>query len=151
MSYRFMRVLVFFDLPVQTSEDMKNYRLFRKKILKNGFFMMQESVYCRMNREIVANGYLTQLGFFHDNMFNQFNLSCDLMEPFRILVDRYVYSSRFTAFSVEEKHKMLEILQQEIGINNTRQVLTNGIKIYVRSIFDAINEKDLSLITFYGL
>ena len=104
-----------------------------------------------INREIVANGYLTQLGFFHDNMFNQFNLSCDLMEPFRILVDRYVYSSRFTAFSVEEKHKMLEILQQEIGINNTRQFLTNGIKIYVRSIFDAINEKDLSLITFYGL
>ena len=104
-----------------------------------------------INREIVANGYLTQLGFFHDNMFNQFNLSCDLMEPFRILVDRYVFSSRITAFSVEEKHKMLEILQQEIGINNTRQVLTNGIKIYVRSIFDAINEKDLSLITFYGL
>lgn len=38
----------FFDLPVQTSEDMKNYRLFRKTLLKNGFFMMQESVYCRM-------------------------------------------------------------------------------------------------------
>src|SRR5699024_2560252 len=48
MSYRFMRVLVFFDLPVQTSEDMRNYRLFRKTLLKNGFFMMQESVYCRM-------------------------------------------------------------------------------------------------------
>lgn len=104
-----------------------------------------------INREVVANGYLTQLGFFHDNMFNQFNLSCDLMEPFRVLVDRYVYASRFTEFSTEEKHKMLELLQQEIGINNTRQVLNNGIKIYVKSIFDAINEKDLSLITFYGL
>lgn len=48
MSYRFMRVLVFFDLPTLTSENMKNYRLFRKVLLKNGFFMMQESVYCRM-------------------------------------------------------------------------------------------------------
>ena len=104
-----------------------------------------------INREIAANGYLTQLGFFHDNMFNQFNLSCDFMEPFRILVDRYVYKNRFAEFSVEEKHMMLEILQQEIGINNTRQVLSNGIKIYVKSIFDSINEKDLSLITFYGL
>lgn len=104
-----------------------------------------------INREVVANGYLTQLGFFHDNMFNQFNLSCDLIEPFRVLVDRYVYASGFTEFSTEEKHKMLELLQQEIGINNTRQVLNNGIKIYVKSIFDAINEKDLSLITFYGL
>lgn len=104
-----------------------------------------------INREIVANGYLTQLGFFHDNMFNQFNLSCDLMEPFRVIVDRYVYASSFTEFSVNEKHLMLEILQQEIGINNTRQFFSNGIKIYVRSIFDAINEKDMSLIMFYGL
>lgn len=104
-----------------------------------------------INREVTANGYLTQLGFFHDNMFNQFNLSCDLMEPFRILVDRYVYRNLFLEFSVDEKHKMLEILQQEIGISNTRQVLGNGIKIYVRSVFEAINEKDLSLITFYGL
>ena len=101
-----------------------------------------------INREVVANGYLTQLGFFHDNMFNQFNLSCDLMEPFRVLVDRYVYASGFTEFSVEEKHTMLELLQQEMRINNTRQVLNNGIKIYVKSVFDAINEKDLSLITF---
>ena len=37
-------------------------------------------------REIVANGYITQLGLFHDNMFNQFNLASDLMEPFRPLV-----------------------------------------------------------------
>ena len=34
-------------------------------------------------REIVASGYITQLGLFHDNMFNQFNLASDLMEPFR--------------------------------------------------------------------
>lgn len=104
-----------------------------------------------INREVVANGYLTQLGFCHDNMYNQFNLSCDLMEPFRILVDRFVYANPFSEFSVDEKHRMLEILQIEIGINNTRQILVNGIKIYVKSIFDAINEKDPSLITFYGL
>ena len=51
------------------------------------------------NREIVAHGYLTQLGVFHDNMFNHFNLSCDLMEPFRILVDRKVKSMSFTDFA----------------------------------------------------
>ena len=104
-----------------------------------------------MNREVTANGYLTQLGFFHDNMFNPFNLSSDLMEPFRVLVDRFVYSNAFGAFASEEKHRMLELLQSEIGINNTRQILVNGIKLYVRSVFDAINEKDLSLIAFYGI
>lgn len=48
MSYRYMRILVFFDLPTITSEDRKNYRKFRKGLLQNGFFMLQESVYCRM-------------------------------------------------------------------------------------------------------
>lgn len=48
MSYRFMRVLVFFDLPTESSEDKRNYRKFRKVLIKNGFFMLQESVYCRM-------------------------------------------------------------------------------------------------------
>lgn len=48
MSYRFMRVLVFFDLPTETLEDKREYRKFRKFLIKNGFLMMQESVYCRM-------------------------------------------------------------------------------------------------------
>lgn len=48
MSYRFMRVLVFFDLPVITADDRRAYRKFRKSMLKKGFIMLQESVYCRM-------------------------------------------------------------------------------------------------------
>lgn len=48
MSYRFMRLLVFFDLPTDSSEDKRNYRRFRTMLIKNGFMMLQESVYCRM-------------------------------------------------------------------------------------------------------
>lgn len=40
------------------------------------------------NREVVSAGYITQLGLFHDNQFNQYNLSCDLMESFRPIVDK---------------------------------------------------------------
>ena len=47
-SLRFMRILVFFDLPVETNEDKRNYRKFRKALLKNGFVMLQESVYCKL-------------------------------------------------------------------------------------------------------
>ena len=43
-----MRLLVFFDLPTETNEDKRNYRRFRKTLIKNGFLMLQESVYCRM-------------------------------------------------------------------------------------------------------
>ena len=43
-----MRIIVFFDLPVETGEDRRNYRRFRKALIKNGFIMMQESVYSKL-------------------------------------------------------------------------------------------------------
>lgn len=43
-----MRILVFFDLPTETGEDRRSYRKFRKALVKNGFIMLQESVYCKM-------------------------------------------------------------------------------------------------------
>lgn len=48
MSYRYMRVFVMFDLPVETEKARKDYRQFRKFLLKNGFLMLQESVYCKL-------------------------------------------------------------------------------------------------------
>ena len=48
MSYRYMRVMVFFDLPVITSANRKDYRDFHTYLIKSGFLMMQESVYCKL-------------------------------------------------------------------------------------------------------
>ena len=48
MSYRFMRMIVFFDLPVLTPEERRDYTLFRKFLIKNGFIMLQESVYSKL-------------------------------------------------------------------------------------------------------
>ena len=45
---RAMRVLVYFDLPVETSEDRKNYTKFRKYLQVHGFVMVQKSVYCKL-------------------------------------------------------------------------------------------------------
>lgn len=101
------------------------------------------------NREIVSNGYISQLGLHHDNMFNQFNLGSDLMEPFRILVDRIVYKIKPEKFEHEEKMEVLRVMQQEVRIAERNEFVSNAITIYTRSIFDALNEKDVSLIKFY--
>jgi CRISPR-associated protein Cas2 len=45
---RFMRLVVFFDLPVETAKQRKEYRLFRKFLIKDGYLAMQESVYSRL-------------------------------------------------------------------------------------------------------
>lgn len=103
------------------------------------------------NREVCANGYLTQLGIFHNNMFNHYNLSCDLMEPFRVLVDRLVYDMNPSEFDKEEKHYMWQLLDKKVLIDGQNQFVINAIKIYTRSVFDAINDKDSSKIKFYSL
>ena len=48
MRYRVMRVVIFFDLPMKTAMERKAYAEFRKNLLKEGFLMIQESVYVRV-------------------------------------------------------------------------------------------------------
>lgn len=50
MNNRYMRVMVFFDLPTITASNRKAYRVFRKYLIKSGFLMMQESVYCKLTQ-----------------------------------------------------------------------------------------------------
>lgn len=103
------------------------------------------------NREITCCGYLTQLGLFHGNMFNPYNLSSDLMEPFRILVDRVVAQQRFQSFGGAEKHALWALLNDTVTIRATRQTVLNAIGIYVHSVFDALNDRDPAAICFYSL
>lgn len=101
-------------------------------------------------REVVSNGYITQVGLFHDNMFNQFNLACDLMEPYRPIIDKFVLEMNPTQFEKEEKHQMITVLNKEVIIDGRKELLGKAVKIYTRSVFDALNDQDVSLIKFYA-
>lgn len=48
MSYRFMRVIVMFDLPSTSLEEMREYRRFRGLLIKSGYMMVQESIYSKL-------------------------------------------------------------------------------------------------------
>ena len=48
MICRYMRVIVFFDLPTLSPEDRRAYTRFRKLLVQDGYVMMQESVYCKL-------------------------------------------------------------------------------------------------------
>ena len=100
-------------------------------------------------KEVVSQGYFTQLGVFHDNMFNEFNLACDLMEPFRILVDRKVASMNLVEFDSKEKRELVDILNRTVCIDGSTEYVSKAIRIYSKSIFDALNDGDLSMIKFY--
>ena len=82
-------------------------------------------------------------------MFNHFNLASDIMEPFRVLVDREVFRMHPVKFEHEEKMRLVNLLNSEVKIDSKTQYVNNAIKIYCKSIFDALNEDDSSLIRFY--
>lgn len=60
MSYRYMRVIVMFDLPVVTVSGRREYYAFRKHLIKNGFLMLQESIYCKIAQNAVAAESIVQ-------------------------------------------------------------------------------------------
>lgn len=101
-----------------------------------------------INRQVVSNGYITQIGIFHDNMFNQFNLSSDLIEPWRVIIDSYVYRNDNEIFDKEEKIDLINLLNDFVTIDGKFTRINQAIDIYIRSVFDALKNRDLSLLRF---
>lgn len=99
-----------------------------------------------INREIVSMGYLTQLGISHCNQFNPFNLSSDVIEPLRGIVDKYVIGINHANFTKNQRYDLINLLNAEVMIDGTKQYLSGAIKIYCQSIFDALKENDVGLI-----
>lgn len=56
----FMRIILFFDLPMITEDDKRIYTRFRKQLVRNGYMMLQFSVYSKIctNREAAVNNIL---------------------------------------------------------------------------------------------
>lgn len=100
------------------------------------------------NQEIANCGYLTQLGIFHDNRFNPYNLASDLMEPFRPIVDDMVLALEPGAFGKEEKRHMLKMVEKDALIDKRRCTLRNAIGLYCRSVFNAVESGDVQMIKF---
>lgn len=102
-------------------------------------------------RDIVANGYITQLGLFHHNTFNQYNLASDIMEPFRPLIDHKVMQFPLGNDELEKEEKLMlvQVLNEDVFIAERYTTTLNAISIYVKSIFDALEADDISLIKFY--
>lgn len=95
-----------------------------------------------INKEVVSCGYITQLGINHKNEFNQFNLTCDLMEPFRPIVDDIVYQNRNFDFNKDFKYKLVNILNEKVKVNQCEYFVSNAISMYVNSVLKALDTEN---------
>ena len=101
-----------------------------------------------LNREIVSKGYITQLGLNHKNEFNQFNLSCDLMEIFRPLIDEIVYKNREFAFDKSYKYKLIDVYNRQVMIKNKEQYLNNAVPIFITNVFNFLEDRESKIINY---
>lgn len=95
-----------------------------------------------ISKEIVVNGYLTQLGINHKNEFNEFNLSCDLMEPFRIVIDNFVYYNKDREFDINYKMDIVNIFNRTFKYQNKNYTLKDIISFYVKNTLNSITNED---------
>lgn len=99
-----------------------------------------------INREIVASGYMTQIGVWHDNEFNEFNLGSDMIEPLRTIIDE-------TALTIEPgdatfKHTMAGALNYEVTFADKKTTLDVAVRQYVKSVLYALEVNAPDEVTF---
>lgn len=93
-----------------------------------------------INKEIINNGFLTQMGIHHKNEYNEFNLTCDLMEPFRVLIDHFVYFNQNREFDKDYKLDIVNIFNKNYMYNGKKYLLKDIIKMYVKNTLDAMED-----------
>ena len=86
-------------------------------------------------REIAKCGCLTQIGINHINQFNPYNLACDFMEPFRVLVDSVVYTHRAKSFAFI-KRQLFDVFNKTYTYGDAEMFLTNIVAHYVKQCID---------------
>ena len=101
------------------------------------------------NRTISSLGYINQLGIKHKNEYNFFNLGCDLMEPFRVIVDEFVYNNKERVFDSEFKRDLVQLLNKNVQFCGKNMFLTNAINVFVNNALRAVDENRITEYSFY--
>ncbi len=94
-----------------------------------------------VNREIVSRGLLTQVGICHRNEYNQFNLACDFMEPFRIAVDRLVVDNLAVEFDCDMRRLLGDLSNTYVNYRDGSYRLGSVVSQYVQQCINALNKK----------
>ena len=97
---------------------------------------------------IVEKGYLLNLGIFHIGKQNMFNLSDDVIEVFRPLVDDYVYNNMRDEilFKQEHREQLIQLTLKKMIIDHRKQTIANTIYIYLENIFKELETDEISYI-----
>ena len=103
------------------------------------------------NRIVVSHGYHTALGINHRSHNNPFNLSCDLMEPFRPFADKIVFENKNRTLDWEYKKELIEIPNNFGRYNNKKYLIKDIMELFTLDVLKKLKKtsRKLGEISFY--
>lgn len=121
----------------------KNFMRFDDDVINGGLNYGYAILRSNISTILAGKGVNCSIGIFHHSRSNAFNLSDDVIEVFRPLVDWHVYNLLVNSddFGHEEKLKIAQLLNSRVIINNQNQSLFQGIEIYVECLLSILDEK----------
>ena len=99
---------------------------------------------------IVAKGYLPNIGFFHKGKENMFNLSDDLIEVYRPIVDHFVYNNLSDEMIFKREHRLslIQLTNHKLLIDDKKQTIANSIYLYFEGILKFIETGNVDNFVF---
>lgn len=147
-----------------TNREGSSSRIYFKELFGSNFKRFNEDIinYClnytyqiirsKLSQEIVSLGYNPSLGINHKSEYNYFNLADDYIEPYRPIVDLYVYNillhSEEDFLTCSIKRELVNILNYKVIYDGVEQKIKNSIILYLQNMFSFIETGDYSRIKF---
>lgn len=127
---------------IRFNDDMINFALnYAYQIIRS-----------KISQEIVNLGYIPSIGIYHRSEFNAFNLADDFIEPFRPIIDYYVYNKFYESedefFTSSFKQELVNILNYKVKYDSSLQKIHNCIPLYLQNMFSFLETGEVNKIIF---
>ena len=102
----------------------------------------------QINKTLVAKGLNTSLGIIHKGPYNAFNLSDDIIEPFRPIVDLWVYTNLRDSnkFSRDHRQELIKLTTSKIMVNQQKHTVFNAVTMFSSSIINFFDDDTTKLL-----
>ncbi len=131
------------------------FKRFNEDIINFSLNYIYQIVRSKISQEIVANGYLPTLGICHKSEYNCFNLADDFIEPFRPIMDYFVYqlleSTNEDYLTPALKRSLVNILNEKVIYHDFEYKIHTVIQFYVQNLLSFLETGEIDKILFPSL
>lgn len=112
--------------------------------LNYGYTMLASAII----RNLAVYGLNTYLGIHHNSKINNFNLAYDFLEPYRSVIDKFVYDNKddiVLPLSFEFRKKLINLLNKEVLHQNKKYTIEYSISLLIKSYIKSFSTGEIKL------